>query len=42
MYRVRHMFCNTWGLGRYSLNIGLRDRLIGLFESASQATPGMT
>jgi hypothetical protein len=34
------MFCNTWGLGRNSLNIGLRDLYLGLFESASQVTPG--
>jgi hypothetical protein len=29
IYRVRHKFCNTWGLGRNSLNIGLRDLEIG-------------
>jgi hypothetical protein len=41
MYRVRHKFCNTWGLGRNSLNIGLRDLQLGLFKSDSQAAPGV-
>jgi hypothetical protein len=36
------MFCNTWGLGRNSLNIGLRDLKLGLFESTSQVAPCMT